>query len=108
VRRALRYPERFKLTFRRWERDMAGLGLAASHAHDLLIAAVVRAQASGELPAGDPERMASLVRALAHGAADLALAGHLQAGGKGNADPEDLVDMHFDHLALAAKALRAG
>jgi len=102
VRRALRYPERFKLTFRRWERDAAGLGEAASQAHGLLVAAVTCAQAAGELPSGDPERMSSLVRGLAHGAADLALSGHLKSGGKGNADPDTLVDDLFDYLRLAA------
>ena len=103
ARAALRHPERFQLTFGRWGRDDAGLGEAALHAHENLLGAVVAAQEAAELPKGDPERLAALVRALAHGAADLALAGHLKAGGKGKANPADLIDDLFDYLAAAAR-----
>jgi AcrR family transcriptional regulator len=98
VRWAMRYPERFRLTFGRWERDDAGLGEAAGGARRGLVAAVASAQGRGELRKGDPERLASLLLALAHGAADLALAGHLSADGKGRADPEDLVADLFAYL----------
>jgi len=98
VRWARRYPERFRLTFGRWERDDAGLGLAAGYARHALIRAVAAAQARGELPRADPERLTSLLLALAHGAADLALAGHLSATGKGAADPEALVADLFAYL----------
>jgi AcrR family transcriptional regulator len=102
VRWALRYPERFRLTFGRWERDDSGLGEAAGNARRALIGAVAAAQARGELPESDPERLSALLQALAHGAADLALAGHLAATGKGAADAEDLVADLFAHLAHAA------
>ena len=98
VRWARRYPERFKLTFGRWTRDNPELGEAASGARSLLIEAVSREQAKGDLPPGDPERVAVLLLALAHGAADLALAGHLSSSGKGHADPEDLVADLFRYL----------
>lgn len=88
---ASRYPERFKLTFGRWTRANPGLKQAAEESRASLVAAVVAGQQAGELPAGEPERLAALLLALAHGAADLALSGHLAAGGKGKADPEDLV-----------------
>jgi AcrR family transcriptional regulator len=104
VRWALRYPERFRLTFGRWERDDAGLGAAAGDARGGLRHAVAAAQAKGELPAGDPERLSALVLALAHGAADQALAGHLSATGKGAADAEDLVADLFAYLRLAARS----
>jgi len=104
VRWAQRYPERFKLTFGRWKRDNAELGDAARQARSLVIEAVARAQAVGDLPKGDPERVAVLVLALAHGAADLALSGHLSATGKGRADPEDLVADLFRHLKSSAAA----
>ena len=106
VRWGQRYPERFKLTFGRWTRDNPELGQAAADARAVLIEAIVRAQANGDLPAGDPERMAVLVLALAHGAADLALAGHLSATGRGRADPEDLVADLFRHLKASAAAER--
>jgi AcrR family transcriptional regulator len=102
VRWARRYPERFHLTYGRWERGDAGLGEAAGAARTALDRAVAAAQARGELPAGDPERLASLLLALAHGAADLALAGHLSAAGKGKADAEDLVADLFAYLSACA------
>ncbi len=40
----------------------------------------------------------ALLRALAHGAADLALAGHLAPDGKGHSDAAGLIDDLFDHL----------
>jgi AcrR family transcriptional regulator len=102
VRWALRYPERFRLTFGRWERDDAGLGTAAGEARTALTRAVAAAQAKGELPAAEPERLSSLLLALAHGSADLALAGHLSASGKGAADAEDLVAELFAYLGARA------
>jgi hypothetical protein len=56
------------------------------------------AQEDGDLPSGDPERLTALLLALAHGATDLALSGHLARDGKGHADPTDLVDDLFNHL----------
>ncbi len=92
VRWARAYPARFKLTFGSWSHDSAELGAAASRARVALIDIIHAAQHRGQLGQGDPERIASLILALAHGAADLALGGHLSAAGKGHADPEDLVD----------------
>lgn len=40
--------------------------------------------------------------ALAHGAVDQALAGHLAATGKGNANPEDLFDDLLRYLRQSA------
>lgn len=103
VRWALRYPERFRLTFGRWDRENAELGTAAGGARAALTRAVAAAQARGELPRGDPERLSALLLALAHGAADQALAGHLSASGKGAADAEDLVADLFAYLAASAR-----
>ena len=72
--------------------DSKELGEAADRSRKSLVAIVKAAQASSQLPRGNPERMTSLLLALAHGAVDLALAGHLSATGKGSADPEMLVD----------------
>ncbi len=104
VRWAMRYPERFRLTFGRWERDDETLGEAAGGARRALVAAVAAAQRRGQLPKGDPERLASLLLALAHGAADLALAGHLSVKGKGRADPQDLIADLFAYLGAASGA----
>jgi AcrR family transcriptional regulator len=99
---ALAYPARFKLVFGRWSTDSEELAEAAHTAYAALIDIVAAAQDAGELPAGDPVRLSSLLRALAHGAADLAFAGHLASGGKGNASPDELVDDLFDHLRAVA------
>lgn len=103
VRWAQKYPERFRLTFGRWERSNAELVEAGGEAHDALTRAVAASQANGELPGGDPERLSSLLLALAHGAADLALAGHLSATGKGAADADDLVADLFAYLAASVR-----
>lgn len=98
VRWARRYPERFKLTFGRWSRGSAELADAANTSRARLVEAVRADQAAGVLPAGDPERVTALLLALTHGAADLALTGHLAKDGKGHADPEDLVEDLFAYL----------
>jgi AcrR family transcriptional regulator len=92
VRWAMRYPARFKLTFGPWSTDSAELAEAATAARSTLVEAVATAQAAKALPEGDPERVAALILAVAHGAVDLALSGHLSMTGKGHASPEDLVD----------------
>lgn len=99
---ATRHPARFKLAFGRWTRDDAALSEAAHEARAELVAAVTRAQGSGAMPAGDPDRVAALLLALGHGAADLALGGHLARDGKGHADPEDLIDDLFALYGLLA------
>lgn len=97
---AIRYPERFRLTFGSWTSGTDELAETATAARARFVAAVVEAQATGGLPAGDPERITALILALAHGAADLALGGHLARDGKGHADPGDLLD---DLFALMAR-----
>jgi hypothetical protein len=99
VRWAIRHPARFKLTFGSWSTDSAELAEAATAARAGLIEAVRAAQADGDLPPGDPERVAALVLAVAHGAADLEISGHLAKAGKGHASAEDLVDDLLRHLA---------
>jgi AcrR family transcriptional regulator len=95
VRWALGQPARFKLTFGPGTHGSQELGKAAGDARAAIIAIVEKAQAARELAPGNPERVVSLMLATAHGAADLALSGHLSAKGKGAADPEDLVDDLF-------------
>jgi AcrR family transcriptional regulator len=98
---ALHYPARFKLIFGAWSIESAELGIAAHAAQATLVRLVSATQDAGALPAGDPVRLASLLRALAHGAADLATAGHLSAEGKGHAGPDELVDDLIDYLRNA-------
>jgi len=106
VRWALRHPARFKLTYGSWSTDSAELAEAAGSARQELVEAVSAAQEAGDLPAGDPERLAALVHATAHGAVDLALSGHLSKSGKGHADPEDLVSDLLRHLHPPAAGRR--
>lgn len=99
---ALHYPARFKLAFGAWQAASPELDQAAHEAQALLTGIVAAAQEAGALPAGDPVRLAALVRALAHGAADLASAGHLAPDGKGHAGPGDLIDDMLLYLRQAA------
>jgi AcrR family transcriptional regulator len=94
-------PARFKLTFGAWSSGTDELAQAAAVARQRLIQAVADAMQAKQIARGDPERVAYLILALAHGATDLALGGHLSATGKGKADPEDLID---DLLALLRRS----
>jgi AcrR family transcriptional regulator len=92
VRHASTHPEIFRLTYGPWRHGSAELAAAADDARASLVHLVAAAQDGGDFPAGDPERLTALLLALAHGAADLALSGHLARTGKGHADPADLID----------------
>lgn len=98
VRWAQRYPARFKLTFGSWSTDSPELAKEATAARASLVTAVQAAQASELLPGGDPERVAAFVLALAHGAVDLSISGHLSRTGKGHASAEDLIDDLLNYL----------
>jgi AcrR family transcriptional regulator len=98
IRNALAHPELFKLTYGPWRVGSPELAAAADVARSSFVEAVTAAQDDGDLPRGDPERLTALLLALAHGASDLALAGHLAKDGKGHADPTDLVDDLLTHL----------
>src|SRR5581483_2004496 len=104
IRWARAYPQRFRLTFGPWSRGSEELAETAARSRAGLIAIARSAQQAGQLPGGNPERIAYLILSLAHGAADLAIAGHLSAGGKGAADPEMLVD---DLLAMMRRGAGA-
>ncbi|BCJ38793.1 TetR family transcriptional regulator [Actinocatenispora thailandica] len=95
---AQEYPARFKLIYGRWTTHSDELAEAAHAASAQLLTAVRAAQAGGALPPGDPERLLALLRALAHGAADLELAGHLAPDGKGHADAPTLIDDLLTYL----------
>lgn len=104
VRWAKAHPARFRLAFGAWTDEPEALSKAASGARAMLVGVVERAQADGDLPRGNAERMASLILALAHGASHLALGGHLSVAGKGGADPEGLLDDLFALLSRAGGA----
>jgi AcrR family transcriptional regulator len=95
---ALEWPRRFKLVYGPWSKGTPELDVAATKARASLVGLVAEAQQAGDLPDGDPERLTALLLALAHGAVDLALAGHLAADGKGRAGPDGLVDDLLVHL----------
>lgn len=100
VGRALRHPARFRLVYGPWTVDSIELTRAAEEAWVALLAMVNAAQEAHDLPAGPPDRQADLIRSVAHGAIELALAGHLAKADEPTT-PEHLVD---DFVAL----LRAG
>ncbi|GAA2121122.1 TetR/AcrR family transcriptional regulator [Actinomadura alba] len=95
---ALERPARFRLVFGPWNIQTDELTKAAHAAQTALVDLVAATQAAGALPPGDSVRLASLLRATAHGAAELAAVGHLAKGGKGNASPDQLVDDLLGYL----------
>jgi AcrR family transcriptional regulator len=101
VRHALDHPQLFRLTYGPWRTGSPELGAAAEASRSAFVELVTQAQDAGDLPAGDPERVTGLLMALARGASEMALSGHLSRDGKGHADPTDLVD---DLLAYLRKA----
>ncbi|WP_433286796.1 TetR/AcrR family transcriptional regulator [Pseudonocardia sp. CA-142604] len=103
---AVEYPQRFKLIYGRWTIESDDLTHAAHDASEQLVDTVRAAQERGALPAGPPERVTALLRAVAHGAADLEAAGHLSPGGKGRSDAAGLVDDLLDHLDPRQSRLR--
>lgn len=96
---ALENPRRFKLVYGTWRTGSPELADSAHAARSGLVDLVTAVQKAGALPGGDAERLTALLLALAHGAVDLALSGHLARDGKGRADPDDLIDDLFGQLA---------
>jgi AcrR family transcriptional regulator len=105
---ALAHPDRFTLVFGAWSTDSPELAASAEEAWALIVHAVAAAQASDELPPGDPERLAALIRATAHGSVALTLAGHLNADGKGRANAADLVHDLFARLHTGRGVISQG
>jgi AcrR family transcriptional regulator len=106
VRQGLRNPARFRLTFGAWDGGTEELTEAAARARARFIKAVAVAQAGGKLPRTDPERLAALIMALAHGAVELQLSGHLSRRGKGGASAVELVGDLFGYLEQSAKRVQ--
>ncbi|MGV0909140.1 TetR/AcrR family transcriptional regulator [Martelella sp. FOR1707] len=91
VRRAIAWPQRFSLTYGPWPAAVRHALTSGNEAQQTFLSAVVAAQARGELPPGEPERLARLILATANGAATQVINGHLARGGKWNGDAEDVV-----------------
>ncbi|XVQ14283.1 TetR/AcrR family transcriptional regulator [Spirillospora sp. CA-255316] len=104
---ALAHPARFQLVFGVWSAPFEDLVAAVQSSRSTLLTIVEAAQRAGELPPGDTERMMSLLQAVIHGAIDLTVAGHLAIGGKGNADPDGLVDDLLHYLSASAAVVRS-
>lgn len=99
---AMEFPQRFRLVYGSWSKGYDELGVAAGAARSAQVGMVAAAQRAGRLPAGDPDRLAALLTALANGAVNLALAGHLSPAGKGHANPADLAEDLLNYLQAAA------
>lgn len=95
---AIRHPRRFRLVFGSWSRHDDDLHLAASAARLTLLEAVAAAQQGEAIRPAEPERVAALLMATAHGAVDMHLSGHLAADGKGRSTPDALLDELIDLL----------
>ena len=101
------YPARFRLVFGAWSAPFEDLAVAAESSRITLLSIVEAAQRAGQLPPDDTERITSLLQAVIHGAIDLTLNGHLAIGGKGNADPDSLVDDLLRYLHASAATTRS-
>lgn len=99
---ALAHPARFRLVFGPWTTPFDRLDAAAASARDTLRHFVEVAQRAGELPRGDADRLTVLLQAVVHGAVELALDGHLAAGGKWDTAPDSLVEDLLRHLQASA------
>jgi AcrR family transcriptional regulator len=104
VRHALAHPALFRLTYGPWNVDSEDLAESAATSRAALVELVVAAQAEGALPPGDPDRLTALLTAVAYGACNLALGGHLSRTGKGHASPTDLVDDLLEQLGAGQAA----
>lgn len=85
------HPERFLLTYGRWENQHAELTRSAMSAFDAFLAALEAAERKGDLPAGRTRTTAPILLALINGVANLTVAGHFEAHDKGGADSRALL-----------------
>jgi AcrR family transcriptional regulator len=97
---ARRFPERFHLTYGRWDEVSEELQEASTATYQTYLRAVDRAQKDGILPEGKTSRLAYLVLAFGNGIANLKLAGHFDQKGRENRI-EDLVDDFMAYLKTA-------
>ncbi len=99
VRFALEGPHRYRLMFgEKMQRSPhPEVHEEARALYEGFVGAVADCQEAGELPAGDPVRLAALIYATVHGAVDLALAGQAE-GSKGLEDPRSQFHLLLFHL----------
>jgi len=97
---ARRFPERFYLTYGRWDHVSNELQEASSATYQTYLRAVDRAQKDGTLPQGKNSRLAFMILAFGNGIANLKLAGHLDQKGRENRI-EELVDDFMFYLKNA-------
>lgn len=100
---ATQCPRRFRLVFGSWSRHDDGLHVAATAARQTLLDAVVFAQHSDAIRSAEPEQVAALLMATAHGAVDMYLSGHLASDGKGQSTPEALLEELIDLLRCESR-----
>lgn len=98
TRRALTFPERFRLMYSDAIQHNAEIEQASRDVRSAILEAVAAAQGSGQLPQGDADKLAWLLRACAYGATIRALAnpGHWDKGDP--IQPEALIAELFCHL----------
>ncbi len=99
VRFALEGPHRYRLMFgEKMQRSPhAGVHESAQALYEGFVRAVADCQEAGQLPRGDPARLAALIYATVHGAVDLALAGQAEKS-KGLEDPVSQLHLLLFHL----------
>ena len=94
---ARRFPERFYLTYGRWDHKSKELQEASSATYQTYLRAVDRAQKDEILPDGKNSRLAYMILAFGNGIANLQLAGHFDQKGREHRT-EDLVDDFMSYL----------
>lgn len=97
VRRALDYPERFRLMYSESLQQDEVLEQVSRETRTAAADAVASAQARGELPPGDDAKLGWLLRACAYGATIRALDSRPRKAGEA-AEPEALIAELFYHL----------
>lgn len=97
------HPARFKLTFGEWSIEHDVLGQAAEATWGTMYRAVEQALEEEPHANHNPDTVLSLLWALAHGAADLDLSGHLRKRAE-SPSAHDLVTTLLSTLTVASKS----
>lgn len=98
------HPKRFRLVYGSWPADATEVGSQSDDTWAAFSALVARAQEAGSVPSGDTDATLDGIRAVMHGAVDLALGGHLTSSQDARAGAEHVYSGYLELLAAQANA----
>ena len=98
------HPQRFRLVYGAWPAEATEVGSQSDDTWAGFSTLVARAQDAGTVPAGDTDAAVDGIRAVMHGAVDLALGGHLTSAEDARAGAEHVYSGHLELLAACAEA----